>query len=113
MLMSENIVTLKTGFQIAHGQLEAIKEQLGKSGVCYSCVDCSALFKASANPSLKVENSSATHLRKYDLVEEDGSVPEAVRHVVLSAAGYESEEAAQARGEASCSFLNLQALEAE
>ena len=111
--MSENRVTLKTGFQIAHGELETIKENIIKSGAHLNCVDCSALFKASANPSLKIEDSSATHLRRYGLVEESGSVPDAVRHVVLSAAGYESEEDAQTREEKTCPFLNLEALAVE
>ena len=112
--MADDTVTLRTGFKVAHGRLEKIKAAI-KAANAFYCPVSDMLLDAACDTDKAMTSSEAQRLNQHGILTSDLKMTEDIAHVVVSAAGFSSAEAAKASlaskdtrplGE-KCHYLNL------
>jgi len=76
-------VTLQNGFEIAHGDLELIKDRLKNPSVWGACPVAASLKMKAVDPNHDIQGSNRTFLIKQGLLDDNGDMSDEVRNVVF------------------------------
>jgi hypothetical protein len=106
-MTSDGVVTLRTGFVMAHGDYEAVMVSIKDYNMSYSCFGRMEIMRKILDPNHEITGSTRFDMIEAGILDDQGNIPENIKQIILAALPVQGTELAKIAETEGCPIMVL------